>query len=76
MDEIEEVKKRINIVDFIGTYVQLKKAGRNFRGSAGPEPGLLLARGDGLAMERRGRPVEGREWSAGQSNLGHGAIDV
>ena len=31
MDEIEEVKKRINIVDFIGTYVQLKKAGRNFR---------------------------------------------
>lgn len=29
---IEEVKKKIDIVDFIGSYVALKKAGRNFKG--------------------------------------------
>lgn len=28
---MEEVKKRIDIVDFIGRYVTLKKAGRNFK---------------------------------------------
>lgn len=30
MDQIEEIKKKIDIVDFIGSYIPLKKAGRNF----------------------------------------------
>ncbi|MFH1827239.1 MAG: DNA primase [bacterium] len=30
-DAISEVKKRIDIVDFIGSFVNLKKAGRNFK---------------------------------------------
>lgn len=30
-DSIEEIKKRIDIVEFIGSFVQLKKAGRNFK---------------------------------------------
>lgn len=29
---IEEVKKRIDIVEFIGSFITLKKAGRNFKG--------------------------------------------
>lgn len=28
---VEEVKKKIDIIDFIGSYVQLKKTGRNFK---------------------------------------------
>ncbi|MCA9332761.1 DNA primase [Candidatus Saccharibacteria bacterium] len=32
MDAIEEVKSRLNIEDVIGEYIQLKRAGRNFRG--------------------------------------------
>ena len=32
MDGIEEVKARINIEDVISEYVQLKRAGRNFKG--------------------------------------------
>lgn len=32
LDEIEEIKKRINIVEFIGSYVPLKKAGVNYKG--------------------------------------------
>lgn len=30
---VEEVKKRIDIVEFIGSYISLKKAGRNFKGN-------------------------------------------
>ncbi len=30
---IEEVKKRLEIVEYIGTFVNLKKAGRNFKGN-------------------------------------------
>lgn len=30
-DQIEEIKKRIDIVDFISQYIQVKKAGRNFK---------------------------------------------
>lgn len=32
MNEIEEIKNRIDIAEFIGGYVQLKKTGRNFKG--------------------------------------------
>jgi len=32
MDGIEEVKSRLNIEDVIGEYVQLKRAGRNWKG--------------------------------------------
>lgn len=32
MDVIEEIKSRINIEDVVGEYVQLKRAGRNFKG--------------------------------------------
>src|SRR3982751_4290497 len=31
MDAVAEVKSRLNIEDVIGEYVQLKRAGRNFR---------------------------------------------
>jgi len=32
MDHLEEIKLRINIEELVGSYVQLKKAGRNLRG--------------------------------------------
>src|SRR5215831_9198563 len=32
MDAVEEVKSRLSIEDVIGEYVQLKRAGRNFKG--------------------------------------------
>ena len=32
MDAVEEVKSRLNIEDVIGEYVELKRAGRNFKG--------------------------------------------
>ena len=31
MDQIEDIKKRLNIVDIISGYLPIKKAGRNFR---------------------------------------------
>lgn len=31
MDELEQIKSKINIVDFVNDYVPLKRAGRNFR---------------------------------------------
>src|SRR5690242_15808130 len=32
MDAVEEIKSRLNIEDVISEYVQLKRAGRNFKG--------------------------------------------
>jgi len=32
MDAVQEVKSRINIEDVVSEYVQLKRAGRNFKG--------------------------------------------
>ncbi len=32
MNDIEEIKSRLNIIDIIGKHVKLKKAGRNFKG--------------------------------------------
>src|SRR5882672_3069764 len=32
MDAVSEVKSRLNIEDVVGEYVQLKRAGRNFKG--------------------------------------------
>jgi DNA primase len=32
MTELEEIKNKIDIVEYIGKYVQLKQAGRNFKG--------------------------------------------
>ncbi len=34
MDAVDEVKNRLNIEDIIGEYVQLKRSGRNFKGSS------------------------------------------
>lgn len=31
MDEVEEIRRRVDIVDFISTYLTLKKAGANYR---------------------------------------------
>lgn len=33
MDQVTEIKSRTNIAEVIGEYVQLKKAGRNFKGN-------------------------------------------
>lgn len=32
MNELEEIKQRINVVDLVGQYVTLKKAGANYKG--------------------------------------------
>lgn len=32
MSEVDEIKNKIDVVDFIGSYLPLKKAGRNYRG--------------------------------------------
>ena len=32
MNELEEIKNKIDIVEYVGKYVQLKQAGRNFKG--------------------------------------------
>lgn len=32
MDPIDEIKQKIDVVDLVGEYVDLKKAGRNYRG--------------------------------------------
>src|SRR5260370_25424452 len=31
MSVVDEIKQKIDVADFIGSYVQLKKAGRNFK---------------------------------------------
>ncbi len=33
LNELEEIKNKIDIVEYIGAYVQLKQAGRNFKGN-------------------------------------------
>ena len=33
MDQVEEIKQKVDIVELVGKYLPLKKAGRNYKGN-------------------------------------------
>ncbi len=83
MDQVEEVKGKIDIVELVGQYVALKKAGRNFKGlcpfhgektpsfMVNPELGIYKCFGCGEGGDAYSflQKIEGMDFSEALSSL-------